>query len=135
MFLELTLQQISSWKTKFESEEFSKYLGHKHPQMLCDRNFRKTLGGPGNYEIRGELPTGPSVLKNVGFGTGERFHSPIKDEKLPPGNLSSFSESVMLQLNSQWCILCCIVNSFRFTYHQEAHYEILQNPHFGMGRL
>ncbi|KAJ3666108.1 hypothetical protein Zmor_001563 [Zophobas morio] len=78
--------KAASWKTKFESEEFSKYLGHKHPQMLCDRNFRKTLGGPGNYEIRGELPTGPSVLKNVGFGTGERFHSPIKDEKLPPGS-------------------------------------------------
>jgi hypothetical protein len=76
----------SSWKVKLDSEEFSKFLGFRNPQLLCDRWFERSLGGPGNYDlIDYKTTSGTSRLKNVGFGTGKRFHTAIKDETLPPG--------------------------------------------------
>ncbi|KYB26375.1 uncharacterized protein LOC103313719 [Tribolium castaneum] len=75
----------ASWKVKLDSEEFSKYLGFRNPQVLCDRMFERTLGGPGTYELFDYKEKGVSTLENVGFGSGERFHSAIRDETLPPG--------------------------------------------------
>ncbi|KAJ3636514.1 hypothetical protein MTP99_000054 [Tenebrio molitor] len=78
--------KASSWKVKLDSEEFSKFLGFRNPQLLCDRWFERSLGGPGNYDlIDYKTKSGTSRLKNVGFGTGKRFHTVIKDETLPPG--------------------------------------------------
>lgn len=61
-------------------------MGFRNPDVLCKRVFERSLGGPGTYELFDyKDKKDVSIFKNVGFGTGERFHSAIRDETLPPG--------------------------------------------------
>ncbi|KAF2893014.1 hypothetical protein ILUMI_13154 [Ignelater luminosus] len=77
----------SSWKRKADIEEFSQNLGFRNTHILKERKFRKSLGGPGFYDISDELlkKQTSSCLCNVGFGKQRRFWDPLENNNPPPG--------------------------------------------------
>ncbi|CAH2004256.1 unnamed protein product [Acanthoscelides obtectus] len=78
-----------SWKTKVESEAYSKFLGFRNAHLLKEREFYETLRGPGTNDTNEALfkQQRSSVLDNVGLGAGKRF-TYLKgfDENIPPPN-------------------------------------------------
>nr|CAI5817707.1 unnamed protein product [Callosobruchus analis] len=78
-----------SWKTKVESEAFSKFLGFRNAHLLKEREFYKTLRGPGTNDMNEALfkQQRSSVLENVGLGAGERFtYLNENEDNIPPPN-------------------------------------------------
>lgn len=80
------IHELDSWQAKLESEQFSKFLGFKKPQVLCDRLLEQARGGPGSYDLADyDKPKSASVFDNVGFGRANRFNNNLKNQTLPPG--------------------------------------------------
>lgn len=75
-----------SWQHKLELEEFSQYLGFRNAHLLQEREFFKTLGGPGSNDVNEDLLKKPSSSRkdNVGFGSGLRFAKCIEGQIAPP---------------------------------------------------
>lgn len=75
-----------SWHHKLELEEFSKYLGFRNAHVLQERQFFKTLGGPGGNDVNEDLMKrqSSSWKDNVGFGSGPRFAKCIEGQEAPP---------------------------------------------------
>ncbi|KAJ8950772.1 hypothetical protein NQ318_011265, partial [Aromia moschata] len=78
-----------SWKRKVESEIYSKYLGFRNANILAERAFLKRLRGPGTNDLNEDYykRQSSSVLKNTGFGTGDRFKYLERDETLLSPNV------------------------------------------------
>ncbi|XP_023312944.1 uncharacterized protein LOC111693037, partial [Anoplophora glabripennis] len=74
-----------NWKTKLEVEEFSKNLGYRNANLLYEREFYKSLRGPGANDVNEEYykKSNHSVLSNTGLGTGDRFRSDCDDAPPP----------------------------------------------------
>ncbi|KAJ8921184.1 hypothetical protein NQ315_013656 [Exocentrus adspersus] len=75
-----------SWKVKLEAEEFSKRLGYRNAPILREREFYKSLRGPGTNDINEDYykRTNFSVFQNTGFGTGKQFPDTERCSDAPP---------------------------------------------------
>lgn len=75
-----------SWHHKLELEEFSKYLGFRNAHVLQEREFFKTLGGPGGNDVNEDLMKRQSSSQkdNVGFGSGPRLAKCVEGQVAPP---------------------------------------------------
>ncbi|CAG9770159.1 unnamed protein product [Ceutorhynchus assimilis] len=75
-----------SWAEKVEIEEFSKFLGFRNAKILNERQFAKTMRGPGSTEVDENLYRRKSHLAkdNVGFGSGPRISKYIHGQEAPP---------------------------------------------------
>ncbi|XP_031352458.1 lymphocyte expansion molecule-like [Photinus pyralis] len=80
-------QTGSGWKCKVETEEFSKNLGFRNAEVLEERRFRRTCGGPGCYDIPDSVfaRQSASCKKNVSFGVRARFPRESRAIIPPPG--------------------------------------------------
>ncbi|KAG5887083.1 hypothetical protein JTB14_018253 [Gonioctena quinquepunctata] len=92
------------WKTKVETELFSKFLDYRNANILYERELYKTLRGPGTHEIGDNLDIHLSDLGNNGFGTGERFKVHDIDNIPPPNtyfrNLKNISSMTRKQFSN-----------------------------------
>ncbi|KAH1011885.1 hypothetical protein HUJ04_001158 [Dendroctonus ponderosae] len=81
-------KQGMNWRTKLEVEEFSKFLGFRNAHILKQRQFERTMRGPGSTDVAEKLfatLTG-SRKDNVGFGNGPRFAKELVGQEAPPPN-------------------------------------------------
>ncbi|CAG9834170.1 unnamed protein product [Diabrotica balteata] len=64
-----------SWKMKLESENFSKHRGHRNPELVKERDFQKTMRGPGTHEVNYDIfkRQCDSKFENVDLGAEKRF--------------------------------------------------------------
>ncbi|KAF5284924.1 hypothetical protein FQA39_LY16879 [Lamprigera yunnana] len=74
-----------SWKRKVLMEEYSKNLGYRNAKLLLEREFRRTFGGPGSYDIPDAIfkPLLSSCMYNVGFTRQRRFYCDRMDVPAP----------------------------------------------------
>ncbi|KAJ8964215.1 hypothetical protein NQ314_005044 [Rhamnusium bicolor] len=72
------------WRTKWETEEFSKFLGYRNANILEERAFFKSLRGPGTNDIDEGYykKVDFSVLQDTGFATSKRFQ--VKESVIVP---------------------------------------------------
>ncbi|XP_076254015.1 ciliary microtubule-associated protein 2 [Rhynchophorus ferrugineus] len=75
-----------SWANKLEVEEFSKFLGFRNSHILYEREFDKSMRGPGTHDVNLSEKMSGSVLNNVGFGSGSRFSKNYVGQDAPPPN-------------------------------------------------
>ncbi|CAH1155493.1 unnamed protein product [Phaedon cochleariae] len=75
-----------SWKVKVETELFSKFLNYKNATLLHEREFYKSLRGPGTNDVNKNLyeKQTSAVLENKGFGANERFKQHDSTNIPPP---------------------------------------------------
>lgn len=71
------------WKRKLESEKWSMSIGN-NLDMLAEREFQRTMGGPATQEYNPKLHKRQDDLKknHRGFGYAVRF--PVKENNIPP---------------------------------------------------
>lgn len=87
IFADFVTFYFISWDRKLELEDFSKFLNYKNVDILHNREFGKTLGGPAtlgpDINLRKQKPS--SVFQDSTFGLDERFKCYERDS-LPPSS-------------------------------------------------
>ncbi|XP_050311202.1 lymphocyte expansion molecule isoform X2 [Anthonomus grandis grandis] len=75
-----------SWAHKKELEEYSKFLGFRNANILHERQFYRSMNGPGTSDVQGGLFKRQSGLQmeNKGFGSDKRIKENIYGREAPP---------------------------------------------------
>lgn len=122
-----------SWKTKLETEEYSKFLGYWNPNLLYEREFYKSLRGPGNNDINEDYykKVDFSIIPNTGFGTAKRF----RDEKCsdaPNPSIPTFYTRIVV-LSFSFLNFSHLSTSWE-NFHVELS-SVFKRDAFWMGRI